>query len=453
MPGSKQSAVQAPEPGPNVWLRCIPRLLRAPGPKWGGSVGKPTLNTQLPRICHDVWCRVSPGWKRGRSSVRTVGNSSRGPRSQLFDVMRIAAALGVIFSHSYALVGRHEPTLAVGGISFNIGALCVGVFFTISGFLIPSSWDRDPSVPHYIRKRFARIWPGLLVCLLVTALIVGPFVTTRGLGTYFHSSMTRLYVIGGATLFAWKDKMPGVFTSNAFPVAVDGPLWTLPYEVLAYIGVLVIGLLHGFNQKWVVVSVAVGTFIALQVVVATPMIGHDISFFNIDLHELLILAAWFGAGSMLYALHWEPTRRSVLAAVAVVAVALVLGLPIPFMCAAAVLIVAMGSISFKRLERITRLGDPSYGIYIYGWLVQQTFVRFGLSLGDPFVLFGEAATVSIVVGYLSWHLVERPAMRALRPPRPIPSVPTGNLRVVSSALGVEPPSLALGQSATYEGSQ
>lgn len=109
-------------------------------------------------------------------------------RYAAFDVLRILAALGVIFSHSFALAGYHEPTLNIGTLHFNFGQLCVGVFFSISGFLIAASWDRDPSVVRYSRRRFARIIPGLFVCLVLTAFVVGPLVTDLPLRTYlFHS--------------------------------------------------------------------------------------------------------------------------------------------------------------------------------------------------------------------------------------------------------------------------
>ena len=57
-------------------------------------------------------------------------------------------------------------------------------------------------------------------------------------------------------------------------------------------------------------------------------------------------------------------------------------------------------------------GDPSYGIYLYAWPVQQVVVAAGVTA--PLVVFGIAAPVAVALGYASWFLVERRAMRLMR---------------------------------------
>jgi peptidoglycan/LPS O-acetylase OafA/YrhL len=65
------------------------------------------------------------------------------------------------------------------------------------------------------------------------------------------------------------------------------------------------------------------------------------------------------------------------------------------------------------LRRITALGDPSYGIYIYAYPIQQLFAHLRLAPNE-WVLFAEATVVSAIVGYLSWHLVEKRALEFAR---------------------------------------
>jgi peptidoglycan/LPS O-acetylase OafA/YrhL len=65
------------------------------------------------------------------------------------------------------------------------------------------------------------------------------------------------------------------------------------------------------------------------------------------------------------------------------------------------------------LRRITGLGDPSYGTYIYAYPIQQLFVHLRLAPNE-WVLFAEATVVSVIVGYLSWHLVEQRAVELAR---------------------------------------
>jgi peptidoglycan/LPS O-acetylase OafA/YrhL len=65
-----------------------------------------------------------------------------------------------------------------------------------------------------------------------------------------------------------------------------------------------------------------------------------------------------------------------------------------------------------RLPRLkaARFGDLSYGLYIYGWPVEQAVLRFAGPM-PWWALFGTALPVAAAIALLSWHLVEQPAMR------------------------------------------
>jgi len=64
--------------------------------------------------------------------------------------------------------------------------------------------------------------------------------------------------------------------------------------------------------------------------------------------------------------------------------------------------------------------DYSYGIYVYGFLVEQVIAHLGgYKLGYfPFVM--ATLLVTLCLAWLSWHVVERPAMslKNWRPGRP-----------------------------------
>jgi peptidoglycan/LPS O-acetylase OafA/YrhL len=70
---------------------------------------------------------------------------------------------------------------------------------------------------------------------------------------------------------------------------------------------------------------------------------------------------------------------------------------------------------------LTRRGDFSYGLYLYAFPIQQTLV----ALGTPGGALGNFALASVLAGAcaaLSWHLIERPALRMKpigRPPVPV----------------------------------
>jgi peptidoglycan/LPS O-acetylase OafA/YrhL len=59
-----------------------------------------------------------------------------------------------------------------------------------------------------------------------------------------------------------------------------------------------------------------------------------------------------------------------------------------------------------------RFGDLSYGLYIYGWPVEQCVIYFSsghFSGGAApwWVVFLIAAPVTAAVAFLSWHLIEK----------------------------------------------
>ena len=76
------------------------------------------------------------------------------------------------------------------------------------------------------------------------------------------------------------------------------------------------------------------------------------------------------------------------------------------------------------LRRTTAPGDVSYGIYVYAFPVQQSVAAIWPGI-DPLVMFAIAFPVTYGLAFLSWRIVERPALAlkrfvAPRPPEPVP---------------------------------
>ncbi|WP_185248994.1 acyltransferase [Chryseobacterium bernardetii] len=73
------------------------------------------------------------------------------------------------------------------------------------------------------------------------------------------------------------------------------------------------------------------------------------------------------------------------------------------------LIIPLGEAYFQQLQLPKKLGDISYGVYIYAFFVQQVFMNFfNLS---PVLLFTLSTVVTYVLSYFSWHLVEKQMKR------------------------------------------
>ena len=163
-------------------------------------------------------------------------------RNNNFNLLRMIAATAVVISHAFPIslgmqaVEPLEPTL-----HFSLGTLSVFTFFAISGFFISQSFDRRRSLIDFAAARVLRIYPGLLVTLLITALIIGPMFTTMPLISYFTDRDTALYVTRNLTLKWLQYDLPGVLRDNPYTAIVNGSLWSLFYEVSCYILVVALG--------------------------------------------------------------------------------------------------------------------------------------------------------------------------------------------------------------------
>ena len=54
------------------------------------------------------------------------------------------------------------------------------------------------------------------------------------------------------------------------------------------------------------------------------------------------------------------------------------------------------------------IGDTSYGIYIYGWFVQQFLQEKFHFSAYPLMFY--SLLITFVLGYISWHLIEKKAL-------------------------------------------
>lgn len=327
--------------------------------------------------------------------VSTVSVAAARPRpANLFDVLRLVAASMVIVGHSWSLLGLDGvPTLA--GIT--IHHLGVYVFFAISGFLLSTSWVRSPRPGAFMIRRCLRIFPALFLVVLATVFAIGPALTTRAATDYWGSSDTWQYLLN-LTLVAQYD-LPGVFAGND-QTAVNGSLWSLGPEFCCYLMVMILGLLG------IRLSFLLRTALGIAMLVAVATIPMDRA-----LRITATAVVFFIAGSLLARVRdaatlplW-PALLGVLALVPLSGTAgtVAASVVIPYS------VVAVGSRTSRLATVVRRLGDPSYGIYLWGFPIQQAIISAGWHLP----LAGNIAVVlllSATAGYASWHLLEKHAI-------------------------------------------
>lgn len=326
-------------------------------------------------------------------------------RRNNFDALRLIAALTVMVGHAWALTGVPRAPL-LGGHLIHHDA--VYVFFAISGYLIASSWARSPHPLRFLRNRVLRIVPALAVVVLVTVFVIGPLVTTDA--GYFGRPATWSY-LGNIGMVA-QYRLPGVFESNP-TTSVNGALWTLGAEFACYLGVLAVGLLAR-RRAPLVFAVLIVPLIALSLMpgalpkglpaVATAMVffaggaaltAPGLARFVRPIPAVALLVVWAVAGVL-----WGEAGKAIA------------WLAVPYA------VVALGTRSTPVLRDAGRFGDFSYGLYLWGFPLQQLVV---LMLG-PLPIWLDLLIVvplTLAAAMLSWHLVERRAL-ALKFPRPAP---------------------------------
>ncbi len=180
-------------------------------------------------------------------AMRLEEASEQGRSENNFDVLRLFAAVCVTFAHAFALSGN-QPFWPHGtGIEWgNLGVL---IFFSMSGFLVARSWSYDPRALGYLVKRGLRLMPALVVTLILTAFVLGPFVTSvEPTSAYLQAPGTKSYVVLNASMWT-NTALPGIFPDNPTPDIANGNLWTLELEVKAYVIVALLGLLGLFRRR------------------------------------------------------------------------------------------------------------------------------------------------------------------------------------------------------------
>lgn len=334
-----------------------------------------------------------------------------------FDFLRILFASMVIITHSYPLVGLPDFDFISEFTNYSSSLSSIGVrgFFCISGFLIYTSFERTSSPLSFLWKRFIRIWPGLIVLLIVSVLIVGPFISSYSFHTYFNTHRTYQYITQNLLLFdGIAYQLPGVFTGNPYPGAVNGSLWTLPYEVLFYLILCLFYIKKTFNVNYILVPL----WLVLFSISLTNYRGIEGAFnASFDKVILIELAMYFIAGILLSKNAFLLHKKHVKTVVFVICVSVfIVFSKSTFMPWLQLILIPLATLSFAYLpipliHKAGVFGDFSYGIYIYGFWVQQLLVYLTHNTINLYNMMWASLAVSILLGVLSWHLVEKRALR------------------------------------------
>lgn len=328
--------------------------------------------------------------------------------SNNLDALRVFAALMVVHGHGWVLAGGPGPGLW----ALPFARVGLDVFFAISGYLVTSSWERDRRPGTFLIKRALRIFPGLIACVLATVFVLGPMFTTLPLTKYLMTNRTLAYLSNIALLN--ELYLPGVFAGLREGGAVNGSLWSLLPEFACYLTVPLFALLPAEIRlvALIVGAVACGT--------AGLMLFYGeistLTLYHLDLRYALVEVPFFFMGAALFLLERRFGARMWRADLCIMAfggnyvISAWLGwwnLPfewftLPYM------VLAFGRMSLPVVRRASQFGDLSFGLYLYAFPVQQAVLAMWPDTGYPVLL---CAMLTVPLAWLSWHLVERPALR------------------------------------------
>lgn len=325
------------------------------------------------------------------------------------DGLRLCAALIVIFGHEFSIRGFEQPVI----FGSHVASLGVKIFFSLSGYLIAQSFERDPDAWRFFLRRALRIVPGLTACVLATVFLLGPLATPLGLDAYFRDPSTWVYLWNIA--FGFVETIPALFAGNPLPDAVNGSLWSLPPEAAMY-GLLLIGGIacSGSLLARAIVTLA-AFFVFVAAVCAFGLFGwNETLVYGTRLSAFCVVAGFFCAGALLWQLRARvPLRLDVAAASGLVAWLSAGTLLFPLLEPLALTygLLAIGLRSTPGVRDAARFGDVSYGLYLYAYPLQQlTRQVFGPDTGFVPAL-GISLCATFLCAFVSWHCIEKRFLR------------------------------------------
>jgi peptidoglycan/LPS O-acetylase OafA/YrhL len=327
-------------------------------------------------------------------------------RDNNFNLIRFAAATAVLVSHAWPIAlgpDAVQPLQQLTG--HTLGTLAVFVFFAVSGFFISASFARSAGVTDFLWARVLRLFPCLAVALVLAAFVMGPAVTRLPLSDYLTHPATWTSLPRNLTLAFPQYTLPGVFETNPYPT-VQGSIWTLIHEVLCY-GLVFLAGITGLLQRRAAMTAALVAYVLLWALPALvgidlhPRIGQlrELSFpFVLGMafwlwRDRLPLSVWGVAGLVLLAAVTKDT-------------------PLGF----SVLMLAITYVTFwfayvpdGAIRGWNRLGDYSYGLYIYAFPLQGLMVWAAGPMG-PGMNMALSLPLTLAFAVISWHLIEAPAL-------------------------------------------
>jgi len=331
-------------------------------------------------------------------------------RTNNLDGLRLFGAMLVIFGHVFVLFDRRQDDPLVMG--YRVETLGVVIFFAISGYLVSASWESKRDFVEYFAARSLRIFPALIVVVVVTALILGPLATSLPARIYFSSPLVWDYFSNISLHIS--HRLPGVTDSLPFPHSINAALWTLAMEFTCYLIVPLVAIRRWRGR----VILLLAALLPLVWLANQPKTGAPVVW-GMRTPQFAHFAELFMAGALIRACVERFGRGFLRADVAVslAGVHLVVmeldrslvhwvgWMTMPYV------VLTLGLARTPIVSDASRHGDFSYGLYLWAFPVQQLLL---LWVGPTHLLvdLSIVTAITLVLAMASWHFVEKPCLAA-----------------------------------------
>lgn len=339
------------------------------------------------------------------SSTPTIGQLLSS-RDNALNFVRLCLASLVIVAHT-ELSGLEQIPL-----TYTLGSLAVGGFFTISGFLIAGS-RMNGNLTGFIWRRCVRIFPAFWGCLILTAFVFAPLLAFLEAERISWASAGS-YVYSNLALWMTQGSIEETLTDAPYGPVWNGSLWTLFYEFCAYLAAGTLLSVAFIRKKPVFVLAAafVGMTVLFQLADGLLSIDNDL------FRNAVNLGIYFLAGMLFWSIRENtPSTWKIAVPCLLLVVVIYLLVPsgVPLNLAALPLAYVMLWLGGFLRTRIGAKNDYSYGVYVYAFPIQQMLAATGLAamMGNYiYALVTWVLTFPLAVA--SWHYVEKPALKFSR---------------------------------------
>ncbi len=342
------------------------------------------------------------------------------PKNNSLDFLRLILAILVIISHASGNYGREFMLIMhdFDGLETHLGTFAVYGFFGLSGYLITGSclktFAKNPNnvdrALDFFKKRILRIYPGFIVSMLVLCFIFVPLWLVLenkfSFDIFIKEYLVEIWKYIDANIFLRITK-ENIGNAN-YGQNINGPYWTLAHEFRLYIVTFVLGIMGFLSSKFKVFGFFLLTWIGYILVAFVPWIRDSLNWIIPDARTVILFAYYF-AGSFLFTVK-DYLKFNVLSGLGSILI-LFLGYKLdifPFISPLVYVYLCLWLgifLPFKNLS--SKVGDYSYGVYIYSVPVMLTLIKLDLvKIGAiPFISLNIA--LSLIMGYLSWNLIEK----------------------------------------------